>query len=77
MKSFLTWIIAVAIGGGIGYGLSFLFGVSLYLLIGAGVLIGNALGITINIHRDDDLDMPPDLPQVEDSESEPESKAAE
>ena len=60
MKSFLTWITAAAIGGCIGYGISFLVEIGLALPIGIGVLIGSSAGITINIHRDNDLEIPPE-----------------
>ncbi|MCP9290449.1 hypothetical protein [Gracilimonas sediminicola] len=70
MKSFLTWITAVAIGGLIGYGASFLMEVGLALPIGIGVLIGSSVGITINIHRDDDLDIPPEVESAANTNSE-------
>ena len=60
MKNFLTWFTAVVIGGCLGYGIGFFIEVSAPLMIGIGVLIGSSVGITINIHRDDELDIPPD-----------------
>lgn len=59
MKSFLTWIAGIAIGGFAGYGISFIFEADLFLLVGIGILIGSSVGITINIHRDDDFELPP------------------
>lgn len=70
MKSFLTWITAVAISGCIGYGASFLMEIGLALPIGIGVLIGSSVGITINIHRDEDLDIPPEEKPAANSDSE-------
>ncbi len=60
MKSFLTWITAVVIGASLGYGTSFFLEVGVALPIAVGVLIGSSVGITMNIHRDDDYDIPPD-----------------
>lgn len=64
MKSFLTWITAVVIGGSVGYGVSFFLDAGIALPIAVGVLIGSSAGITINIHRDDELDIPPDEDQA-------------
>ena len=54
MKSFFTWIAAMIMGGALGYGATHVFDASIYLLIGVGVLIGSSIGITLNIHREEE-----------------------
>ncbi|WP_421775220.1 hypothetical protein [Gracilimonas sp.] len=50
----------MVIGASLGYGTSFFLEVGVALPIAVGVLIGSSVGITMNIHRDDDYDIPPD-----------------
>lgn len=52
MKSVLIWLLVTALGAGIGYGLSWLTGLNLYICIGIGAIIGSSIGVTANIHRD-------------------------
>lgn len=72
MKGFFIWLIAVIIGGASGYGSSFLIDLNMYLAVGLGIILGSTAGITINIHRDRDDELPDEqLP----AESEPDSHA--
>ncbi len=52
MKSFLIWLLVTVTGAGIGYGISWLTGLNPYLCIGVGMVIGSSIGVTANIHRD-------------------------
>lgn len=52
MKSFLIWLLVTVTGAGIGYGISWLTGLNPYLCMGVGVVIGSSIGVTANIHRD-------------------------
>jgi hypothetical protein len=51
MKSLLIWLLSTLIGAAIGYGISWLTGINLYLCTGVGIIIGNSAGVTANIHR--------------------------
>lgn len=52
MKSFLIWIFCLIIGAAAGFGISLLFDMNLYLLLGIGLIAGSSMGITWNIHRE-------------------------
>lgn len=54
MKSFVYWLIATLFGFTLGYGLSWVTGLSIYLSLGIGVIIGSSVGVTFNIHRERD-----------------------
>lgn len=56
VKSFFIWIGSVVLGAAIGYGLSYLVTMNLYLLIALGVIIGSSIGVTWNIHREKEHD---------------------
>ncbi|MFD2533078.1 hypothetical protein [Gracilimonas halophila] len=58
MKSFFIWLIAVIIGGMSGFGVSYLIGYNMYLAVGLGIIFGSTTGVTINIHRDRDIQLP-------------------
>ena len=58
MKSFFIWLIAVIIGGISGFGISYLIGFNVYLTVGLGIILGSTVGVTINIHRDGDDELP-------------------
>lgn len=60
MKSFFIWLIAVIIGGMSGFGVSYLLGLNLYLTVGVGIILGSSAGVTINIHRERDDELPVD-----------------
>lgn len=51
MKNLLVWLLATLVGGVIGYFFSWLTGMSIYLCVGCGVVLGSSLGVTMNIHR--------------------------
>ncbi|MEX0724173.1 MAG: hypothetical protein WD357_05850 [Gracilimonas sp.] len=72
MKSFFTWFAAVIVGGGIGFTLSHFIDFNMYLAIGAGIIIGSSIGITLNIYREpeDEIPEPDELPSSENLESE-------
>jgi|AntRauTorcE11897_2_1112592.scaffolds.fasta_scaffold01246_5 hypothetical protein len=70
MKSFFTWFVAVIVGGGLGFALSYFIDFNIYLAIGVGIIIGSSLGVTINIYREpeDDIPKPDELTETEKSE---------
>jgi hypothetical protein len=73
MKSFFTWFIATLIGAAVGFGISWLTGLNIYLGIGIGIILGSSAGVTANIHRGEQvLQFKPDE-QVKESEMESES----
>lgn len=47
---FVWWIVSMCIGAAAGYGLSFVIATHVFLLIGAGMMVGNAVSITYFIH---------------------------
>lgn len=51
MKSFLIWLLATFIGTAIGFGISWLTGINLYLSLWIGIILGSSAGVTANIHR--------------------------
>ncbi|MDZ7805672.1 MAG: hypothetical protein U5K71_00985 [Gracilimonas sp.] len=51
MKSFFIWLLATLLGAALGFGLSWLIGMNLYLYVGVGIILGNSAGITANIYR--------------------------
>ncbi len=62
MKSFIIWMVGTLLGAAVGYGLSFLLKMNVPLLILAGIILGNTIAITFNIHREkefgfDDIEM--------------------
>lgn len=57
MKSFLTWILWVGIGAGVGFALHFLIAVNLWILTILGGIVGSSIGFTINIHREEDYEL--------------------
>lgn len=68
MKSFFTWFIATLIGAAVGFGISWLTGLNIYLGIGIGIILGSSAGVTANIHRGEQvLQFKPDE-QVKESE---------
>lgn len=70
MKSFFIWLIAVIIGGASGYGSSFLIDLNMYIAVGLGIILGSTAGITINIHRDRDDELPDEeIPAESESDS--------
>lgn len=70
MKSFFTWFIATLIGAAVGFGISWLTGLNIYLCIGIGIILGSSAGVTANIHRGEQvLQFKPDE-QVKESEME-------
>lgn len=60
MKSLFIWLLAVIVGGVSGFGVSYLFGISIYLSIFGGIILGSSVGFTINIHRDGEEAFPAD-----------------
>jgi len=70
MKSFFTWFIATLIGAAVGFGISWLTGLNIYLCIGIGIILGSSAGVTANIHRGEQvMQFKPDE-QVKESEME-------
>lgn len=41
-----------------GFGVSYLIGFNMYLAVGLGIIFGSTTGVTINIHRDRDIQLP-------------------
>lgn len=70
MKSFFIWLIAIIIGGLSGFGVSYLTGLSIYLTVGVGIILGSSAGVTINVHRERDDELPiEELSQESNSEA--------
>ncbi len=55
MKSILIWIFCLLCGVACGYGLSFYLDINFYLLMVGGAIVGSTVGITLNIHREDEF----------------------
>ncbi|MFP8489020.1 hypothetical protein ACKGJO_07940 [Gracilimonas sp. Q87] len=51
MKSFLIWLLATFIGAALGFGISWLTGINLYLSLGIGIILGSSAGVTANMDR--------------------------
>ncbi len=51
MKAFVWWMLSISIGAAAGYALSFMLATHVYILIAAGVIVGNSVYITALIHK--------------------------
>lgn len=71
MKSFLIWLIATFFGTALGYGLNWLTGLNIYLCLGIGAVIGSSAGITVNIHREREVNESEPEIKTEKSDAEP------
>ncbi|MEX0610229.1 MAG: hypothetical protein WD016_08950 [Balneolaceae bacterium] len=54
MKSCLTWFIGIIVGAAIGYGISSLIQINMYVAIVAGAILGSSFAITLNLKRSDE-----------------------
>lgn len=68
MKSFIIWLTAVIVGIATGFGISYMAEINLYVCLAVGVIVGSSVGITINIHREAEDDLP------NEDESDPEER---
>lgn len=74
MKSLLIWLAGILTGAALGYGLSFVVGLNVFLAVGVGVILGSSLGVTINIHRGRETDFPEQEIEVPEESGETEEK---
>jgi hypothetical protein len=53
MKNTFLWMCGILVGMAIGYGLSFVVPLSVYLLVLGGFILGSSVAITYNIYREE------------------------